>query len=371
METFFHPNYAISIQNPNHIYFTQIENVSKLGKQQNGAVQIVAENLPDIIPSVLLKARKDLLPILLITIQQHPDTKIRDKLTNLLFNLIKKPDEQKRQMIITGCVALAKLIGKERTEGELLPQCWEQIASKYEERRVLVAESCGALAAYTKSSMRVSLIMSIIMQLLDDKSELVREAVAKNLAQLISFFEDDEKYFKVEELLLRLFYDSSREVVDCVRNILVPVFMEWSNSLGHLFSRFVPLFVSEMGKLLKNMDPGRINEQDASRVEMLFDIILLVIPHIYENIISSSPTLDISSVIHSTKQPIITASPIVQKANHDKDDDDELFTSSFGFKDPSIVLLPQQIEALRDLFNQFISTSVLSLPSASPFPFPF
>ena len=189
--------------------------------------------------------------MLLIAIQQHPEPKARDSLTNLLFNLIKKPDEQQRQMIIIGCVALARLIGKERTEGELLPQCWEQISSKYEERRVLVAESCGALAAYSKSSMRVSLILSILTQLLDDKSSLVRESVVKNLAQLISYFEDEEKYSKIELFVLKLFYDSSKEVTDNVKQILLPVFMEWSYTLNVLLDRFIPLFRDEMGKLLK------------------------------------------------------------------------------------------------------------------------
>lgn len=222
-----------------------------MGKQADGPVLVLGENLPTVTRSVILKARKDLLPMLLISIQQHPDPQIRDPLTNLLFNLIKKPDEQQRQMIIIGCVALARLIGKERTEGELLPQCWEQISSKYEERRVLVAESCGALAAYSKSSMRVSLILSMLMQLLDDKSEMVRVAVVRNLAQLISYFEDQEKYSKVEELLLKLFYDPARPVVECVKQILVPVFMEWSHILGILLKRFMPLFTGEMAKLLK------------------------------------------------------------------------------------------------------------------------
>ena len=232
----------------------KIKQVSVLGKKEEGPVLVLGDSLPIVTRSVLLKSRKDILPMLLITIQQHPDPQVRDPLTNLLFNLIKKPDEQQRQMIIIGCVALARLIGKERTEGELLPQCWEQITSKYEERRVLVAESCGALAAYSKSSMRVSLIMSMLVQLLDDKSVLVREAVVKNLAQLISYFEDQEKYSKVEELLLKLFYDPERAVVDSVKQFLVPVFMEWSQMLGLLLSRFMTLFTDELAKLLKVRD---------------------------------------------------------------------------------------------------------------------
>ena len=140
---------------------------------------------------------------MLVAIQRHRDAKVRDRLTSLLFNLIKRPDEQQRQMIMAGCVALARLVGSDRTQMELLPQCWEQIGSKYEERRVLVAESCGALAAYVDGSMRVSLILSILAEQMEDKNDMVREAVVKNLAQLISYFDNDDKYSKVEEMVLK------------------------------------------------------------------------------------------------------------------------------------------------------------------------
>ena len=53
-----------------------------------------------------------------------------------------------RQLILTGCVAFAQHVGPRRVEAELLPQCWEQLAHKYPERRLLVAESCGTLAPY-------------------------------------------------------------------------------------------------------------------------------------------------------------------------------------------------------------------------------
>ena len=51
-----------------------------------------------------------------------------------------------------GCVAFAKHVGSVRLEAELLPQCWEQITHKYQERCLLVAECCGALAPYIPMS---------------------------------------------------------------------------------------------------------------------------------------------------------------------------------------------------------------------------
>ena len=57
-------------------------------------------------------------------------------------------------MIMTGCVAFAKLNGPAKVEEELFPQIWEQINYKYYERRLLVAESCGVLAPHVPVSYR-------------------------------------------------------------------------------------------------------------------------------------------------------------------------------------------------------------------------
>jgi hypothetical protein len=68
-----------------------------------------------------------LIPVILTVVKHHPDPKTRDQLTHMLFNLIKKPDENQRHMIMQGCISLAQSIPPERVEGELLPQCWEQV----------------------------------------------------------------------------------------------------------------------------------------------------------------------------------------------------------------------------------------------------
>lgn len=75
---------------------------------------------------------------------------MREALTGELFNLIKKPDEQQRQVIVDGCVALAEGIGADRTASELLPQIWEQVGHKTVERRILVAEACAKLVRHPR-----------------------------------------------------------------------------------------------------------------------------------------------------------------------------------------------------------------------------
>ncbi|KAF2313817.1 hypothetical protein GH714_013621 [Hevea brasiliensis] len=159
-------------------------------------IQILADALPKIVPHVLINHREELLPLMMCAIERHPDSTTRDSLTHTLFNLIKRPDEQQRRIIMDACVSLAKNVGEMRTETELLPQCWEQINHTYEERRLLVAQSCGELAEFVQPEIRDSLILSIVQQLVEDAATVVREAAARNLALLLPLFPSVDKYFK-------------------------------------------------------------------------------------------------------------------------------------------------------------------------------
>ncbi|KAF5750170.1 LisH domain and HEAT repeat-containing protein [Tripterygium wilfordii] len=161
-----------------------------------GTIQILADALPKIVPYILINHREELLPLMMCAIEHHPDSTIRDSLTHTLFNLIKRPDEQQRRIIMDACVSLAKNVGEMRKETELLPQCWEQIYHMYEERRLLVAQSCGELAEFVRPEIRDSLILSIVQQLIDDSATVVREAAARNLALLLPLFPNVDKYFK-------------------------------------------------------------------------------------------------------------------------------------------------------------------------------
>ncbi|CAN0913688.1 RAB11-binding protein RELCH homolog [Linum grandiflorum] len=161
-------------------------------------IQILADALPKIVPYVLINHREELLPLMMCAIERHPDGNTRDSLTHTLFNLIKRPDEQQRQIIMDACISLAKNVGQMRTETELLPQCWEQINHMYEERRLLVAQSCGQIAEFVRPEIRDSLILSIVQQLIEDSATVVRDAAAHNLALLLPLFPNVDKYFKVD-----------------------------------------------------------------------------------------------------------------------------------------------------------------------------
>ncbi|KAK8289582.1 hypothetical protein V6Z12_D07G200900 [Gossypium hirsutum] len=197
-------------------------------------IQILADALPKIVPYVLINHREELLPLIMCAIERHPDSSTRDSLTHTLFNLIKRPDEQQRRIIMDACVSLAKNVGEMRTETELLPQCWEQINHTYEERRLLVAQSCGELAEFVRPEIRDSLILSIVQQLIEDPATVVREAAAHNLALLLPLFPLMDKYFKVEELMFQLACDPSGVVVETALKELLPAIINWGNKLDHI-----------------------------------------------------------------------------------------------------------------------------------------
>ncbi|CAK8533811.1 unnamed protein product [Lathyrus sativus] len=199
-----------------------------------GTIQILADALPKIVPYVLINHREELLPLIMCAIEHHPDSRTRDSLTHTLFNLIKRPDEQQRRIIMDACVSLAKNVGEMRTETELLPQCWEQINHMYEERRLLVAQSCGELAEFVRLEIRDSLILSIVQQLIEDSATIVREAAAHNLAKLLPLFPNTDKYFKVEELMFQLICDPTGVVVETTLKEMVPAVVKWGNKLDHV-----------------------------------------------------------------------------------------------------------------------------------------
>ena len=136
-----------------------------------GVISLLSNSLPKIVPNVLLAKRDELIPLLLLTIHHDDDEKRRDQLLNLLFNLIKRPDEQQRGVIIAGFEKIAESF-PERIESELLPQIWEQIGHKYVERRVLIAETCSVLLPKVPASLRHSLVFSILNQLIADDRDI-------------------------------------------------------------------------------------------------------------------------------------------------------------------------------------------------------
>uniref|UniRef100_A0A667H514 RAB11 binding and LisH domain, coiled-coil and HEAT repeat containing n=1 Tax=Lynx canadensis TaxID=61383 RepID=A0A667H514_LYNCA len=239
--------------------------VSRIADSEKSVMLMLGRCLPHIVPNVLLAKREELIPLILCTACLHPEPKERDQLLHILFNLIKRPDDEQRQMILTGCVAFARHVGPTRVEAELLPQCWEQINHKYPERRLLVAESCGALAPHlpvrTVKRIRSSLVLSMLQQMLmEDKADLVREAVIKALVFFFNLFFEKSNFtcfiLAGFELLLSALGDPSERVVSATHQVFLPAYAAWTTELGNLQSHLIPTLLNKIEKLLREGEHG-------------------------------------------------------------------------------------------------------------------
>lgn len=211
------------------------KDVTRVASSGEEVVLMLARCLPHIVPNVLLAKREELVPLLLATINLHPDAAERDALLNLLFNLTKRPDDAQRRVILTGLLSVAKCLGHERVEAELLPQCWEQINHKYLERRLLVAESCGYLAPQVASEIRSSLLLSMLQQMLkEEKEDAVRESATRSLAVLLAYVDDQDKFSQAVDLALLVVTDARVNMADLAQTVLLPSVAAWALEIGRL-----------------------------------------------------------------------------------------------------------------------------------------
>ncbi|KAM1718098.1 hypothetical protein ACFX11_025853 [Malus domestica] len=290
---------SVSKQNDEPSLGNSLHLMSENLSPENGleTIQILADALPKIVPYVLINHREELLPLIMCAIERHPDSSTRDSLTHTLFNLIKRPDEQQRRIIMDACVNLAKNVGEMRTETELLPQCWEQINHMYEERRLLVAQSCGELAEFVRPEIRDSLILSIVQQLIEDSATVVREAAAHNLALLLPLFPTMDKYFKVEELMFQLVCDPSGVVVETTLKQLVPAVNKWGNKLDHILR----VLLSHISSSVQRCPPlsgieGSVEshfrvlgERERWNVDVLLRMLEEILPYVHQKAIEKCP----------------------------------------------------------------------------------
>uniref|UniRef100_A0A1A7WXA1 LisH domain and HEAT repeat-containing protein KIAA1468 n=1 Tax=Iconisemion striatum TaxID=60296 RepID=A0A1A7WXA1_9TELE len=260
--------------------------VSRIADNEDSVMLMLGRCLPHIVPNVLLAKREELIPLILCTACLHPEPKERDQLLHILFNLIKRPDDEQRQMILTGCVAFARHVGPTRVEAELLPQCWEQINHKYPERRLLVAEACGALAPYLPKEIRSSLVLSMLQQMLtEDKADMVREAVVKSLGIIMGYIDDSDKYSQGFELMLLSLGDPSERVVNAVHQVFIPAFAAWTTELGTLHTALIPSLLARIEKLLKQGEHGL----DEHKLHIFLSALQSLTPPLFAVVLQNAP----------------------------------------------------------------------------------
>lgn len=152
-------------------------------------VNLLAKYIHHIVPNVIISKRIDLIPLITCTIRVCRDTNEQERLISLLFNLIKRPNEEQRRMILSGIIVVLQ-VSPHQSSSLLLPNLWDHVNDKFPERRILLAESCATLAHYVRPAMRTNLVLSILIQLLKDKNAAVRAAACKSFACLLTLIMD-------------------------------------------------------------------------------------------------------------------------------------------------------------------------------------
>uniref|UniRef100_A0AAQ6APL1 LisH domain-containing protein n=1 Tax=Amphiprion ocellaris TaxID=80972 RepID=A0AAQ6APL1_AMPOC len=240
--------------------------VSRIADSEESVMLMLGRCLPHIVPNVLLAKREELIPLILCTACLHPEPKERDQLLHILFNLIKRPDDEQRQMILTGCVAFARHVGPTRVEAELLPQCWEQCAATKE--------------------IRSSLVLSMLQQMLaEDKADMVREAVVKSLGIIMGYIDDPDKYSQGFELMLLSLGDPSERVVSAVHQVFIPAFAAWTTELGTLHTALIPSLLARIEKLLNQGEHGL----DEHKLHVFLSALQSLIPPLFAVVLQNAP----------------------------------------------------------------------------------
>ncbi|ELT88848.1 hypothetical protein CAPTEDRAFT_190660 [Capitella teleta] len=283
--------FCISVDNR---IITEVSKITDTGNDK--VVLMLGRCLPHIVPNVLLAKREELIPLIICTATLHPDAKQRDDLLNILFNLIKRPDAEQRQMILTGCVAFAQHVGASRVESELLPQCWEQISHKYVERRQLVAEACGALAPYLPNEIVSSLVLSMLQQMAaEERAEEVRAAVTRSLGILMGVIQDPDKYSQGCQLLFSALLDTSEQVVSAVQDVFLPAFAVWAQELGRFEANLVQSLIDRMEDLVTKQPPSSSSRTcgvipgDKQRFSLFVHTLASLIPVLFSSVLTQGP----------------------------------------------------------------------------------
>lgn len=234
-------------------------------------VQAVSESLLKIIPNIILAKREEVISLLVYAVILQQDVEVRDKLLQQLFSLKKKPSDAERLLILSGIVGIAQNAKSNLVENELLPQCWEQIAHKHVERRLLIAEACRYLIPYISATIRNSLLLSMVQQLMEDRSALVRDSVVQSLAIIIALCSDVDKYTQCEQLTFAALTDDSVTVVNHITDILFPVLAKWALDNGLFASHLIKKLLQYLSDSLRNPKEESHNDSDeASHVPLRY-----------------------------------------------------------------------------------------------------
>lgn len=236
-------------------------------------VNLLAKYLHHIVPNVIISKRVDLIPLIICTIRVVRSTSEQESLINLLFNLIKRPNEEQRRMILSGLVVILQATPQQSPT--LLPRLWDHVNDKFPERRLLLAESCATLAHYVRPAMRTNLILSILLQLLQDKNTAVRSVACRSFACLLTLIMDrnDEVFdactSAAEDIIKDILhqppanYCENRGEIEqmsfCALEAIFPLLCIWAVKLNRFKVEIGEFYLAKAGKYFSQLSSSSRN----------------------------------------------------------------------------------------------------------------
>ncbi|CAF3033310.1 unnamed protein product [Rotaria sp. Silwood2] len=289
-----------------------IHELNTLSLDQKDFLDLIVRTIIKVNLSLIGSKKLDLVPLTIYTSILHPKNDERDRLLKTLFNLYKNPSFQQRQVLLHACLCFAKQSGPLRVHAELLPQCWENLNNKIDERRCLVAEACGILTPHLPKDIRVSLIFSMLQQMLaEDKCDQVRCVCSKSLAMVINEIDDETRLSQCIELLDRCLLDTS-DVVQSAKKYLLPSIAMWCLELNKVCSVLIEHYLIKIESLVQNIQSP--SSLDSQRFIQFIHILTNLIVFIFASALKSM-TLDndLSQAMSSTRiLPDATSSEFYQ-----------------------------------------------------------
>ena len=268
----------------------------------NDLEALLANVLPHLVSNLVLTSRCEVVPLIVLCIQNNGNKKTREGLFNILFNIMKKPDEKMRKCILSGLYWLVNQTNWtcDKIEEEILPHILEQINHKYCEKKILTGQSIAIIASHVENAIRSSLLISLCLQLLEDKNSEVVSVGIKSLTILLNMIDDHDKIHQVHGILLSRMKGGIDEDANLMlKNTAMDVLNIWSMKTNGLFDSLNSLLL-EIENIYQDISTNDNNEtffvddtiRKTDQLMQNYNLLFNKIPYTIYSVVCTCPTTD-------------------------------------------------------------------------------
>ena len=173
-----------------------------------------------------------------------------------------------------------------------MPQLWEQLNHKYDERRILVAETCAVILPHIPSALTSSLVFSMLQQLgMEDKCLQVRLSAISSLSILVLYLrQDSNKQELISEMLKTMLQDPSQEIVQVVQGQFLQSVLKWYLDNDFEITDLLESQLQELSTYCDLMED--LEETDNSKIIQKIKTVTKVFPFMIATLIKTMPNSD-------------------------------------------------------------------------------